>query len=260
MPETTTRQTTTPGTSVPVLVGCSHGTDSVAGRAAIRSILDGVRLARPDLDVREAFVDVQQPEVADVVQDALGDAGAAVVVPLLLSAGFHVHVDIAAAVEPQGAASAGAMGPDPRLADVLVDRLRAAGAEEGDAVVLAAAGSSDPRAAEAVEEVAATLRAAWPHGPVTVAYGAGARPSVPDAVAAARADDAARAGHAARAGGAGRVVIASYLLAPGFFHDRLLAAGADVVTEPLAPDARLVEIVLDRYRAAAEALTPVATR
>ena len=45
----------------------------------------------------------------------------------------------------------------------------------------------------------------------------------------------------------GRVVVASYLLAPGYFHDRVLEAGADVVTDPLAPDDRLVQIVLDRY-------------
>ncbi len=233
---------------VPVLVGCSHGTDSAAGRAAIASILDGVRRARPDLDVREAFVDVQRPEVADVVRDALADAGAAVVVPLLLSAGFHVHVDIAAAVEPPGAAASGALGPDRRLVDILVDRLAAAGAGPGDTVVLAAAGSSDVRAAHAVEEVARHLRSAWPHGAVVVGYGAGAEPSVPDAVTAARAD------------GAGRVVIASYLLAPGFFHDRLLAAGADVVTEPLAPDDRLTDVVVDRYRSAARILEPVAAR
>ncbi|WP_298457385.1 sirohydrochlorin chelatase [uncultured Cellulomonas sp.] len=226
-----------PAPRPPVLVGCSHGTDSVAGRAAIRSIVDGVRRAHPALDVREAFVDVQRPEVADVVAGALADAGSAVVVPLLLSAGFHVHVDIAEAVATAGAAASGALGPDPRLVAILVDRLRAAGAGPGDAVVLAAAGSSDARAAEAVEEVAAGLRSGWPHGPVLVGYGAGAQPSVPDAVAAARALGR-------------RVVVASYLLAPGFFHDRLLAAGADLVTEPLAPDERLVGIVVDRYRSA----------
>src|SRR5690606_14909530 len=98
----------------PVLIGCSHGTDSVAGRAAIRSILDDVRALRPELDVREAFVDVQLPEVADVVGEALSDGGVAgseegsrgsdagpvgaVVVPLLLSTGFHVKVDIADSV------------------------------------------------------------------------------------------------------------------------------------------------------------------
>ena len=79
---------------------------------------------RPELDVREAFVDVQQPEVADVVAHALdGDASGAVVVPLLLSVGFHVKVDIAAAVDQPGATAAAPLGPDPRLVDILVDRL-----------------------------------------------------------------------------------------------------------------------------------------
>lgn len=226
-------------TDAPVLVGCSHGTDSTAGRASIRAILAGVREARPDLEVREAFVDVQQPGVAEVVGEAVAEAGAAVVVPLLLSAGYHVHVDIAAAVAGRRAAASLPLGPDRRLVEVLMDRLRDAGAGPRDAVVLAAAGSTDARAGAAVEEVAAALRAAWDGGPVTVGYGAGATPRVPDAVAAARA------------AGARRVVVASYLLAPGFFHDRVVDAGADVVTAPLAPDPRLVAIVLDRYAAGA---------
>ncbi|WP_426592820.1 sirohydrochlorin chelatase [Cellulomonas sp. McL0617] len=229
-----------PSQAHPVLVGCSHGTDDVVGRAAVRSILTGAAAARPELDVREAFVDVQQPEVANVVADALdGDAAGAVVVPLLLSGGFHVKVDIAAAVDQPGATAASPLGPDPRLVDILVDRLRAVELAPGDLVVLAAAGSTDPAAALAVEQVAAGLADRIPQ-PVTIGYGAGAEPRVPAAVAAARADLPP----------GGRVVVASYLLAPGYFHDRVLEAGADVVTEPLAPDDRLVEIVLDRYDAA----------
>ncbi len=218
-----------------VLVGCSHGTDNEAGRVAIRSILAGVRGARPDLDVREAFVDVQQPEVAEVVAQATADGGAAVVVPLLMSTGFHVRVDIAEAVRGRRAAASRTLGPDDRLVQILVDRLHEAGARPSDAVVCAAAGSSDPLAASAVEQTVLALRAAWPHGPVTVGYGSASLPRVADAV-----DDARRSG-------AGRVVALSYLLAPGFFHDRLAASGADVVTAPLAPDPRLVQIVLDRY-------------
>lgn len=221
----------------PALVATSHGTDNLDGRAAVASIVAGVRAERPDLTVREAFVDVQQPEVADVVAQELARDGAGtrvVVVPLLLSAGFHTYVDIAAAAEPDGAVATGTLGPDPRLADILVERLRAAGATSDDAVVLAAAGSSDPRAAAAVEEMLALVRARW-SGEVTLGYGAGAQPRVPDAVAQARA------------AGASRVVVASYLLAPGFFLDRLHEAGADVVTAPLAPDARLAQVVLDRY-------------
>jgi len=265
----------------PVLIGCSHGTSDLTGREVIRALLDDVRAARPDLDVREAFVDVQLPEVADVVTSVVapertssggaavpgepvpGDAAVpgepvprdaapaprdAVVVPLLLSGGFHVGVDVAESVVDRGpgagrAAAAPALGPDPRLVDLLADRLAEAGVRSDDAVVVAAAGSSRPGAARDVEELAAGLRERRP-GSVSVGYGAMARPSVPDAVAAARADLAP----------GGRVVVAAYLLAPGFFYDRVLEAGADVVTAPLAPDARLTAIVLDRYADTAAAL------
>ena len=252
--------------AAPVLVGCSHGTNDLTGRDVIRALLDDVRAARPDLDVREAFVDVQQPEVADVVTSVVAPAAAtdgpdgsapdaarpgdAVVVPLLLSGGFHVSVDVAAAVEDRGpgagrAAASTPLGPDPRLVDLLADRLADVDVRPEDAVVIAAAGSSRPGAARDVEELAAGLRERVP-GPVTVGYGAMAKPSVPDAVAAARADLAP----------GGRVVVAAYLLAPGFFYDRVLEAGGDVVTAPLAPDARLTGIVLDRYATAAATLAP----
>jgi sirohydrochlorin ferrochelatase len=252
--------------AAPVLIGCSHGTSDLTGRDVIRALLDDVRAARPDLDVREAFVDVQQPEVADVVTSVVAPAAAteapdgvasdaahpgdAVVVPLLLSGGFHVSVDVAAAVEDRGpgtgrAAASAPLGPDPRLVDLLADRLADAGLRPEDAVVVAAAGSSRPGAARDVEELTAGLRERVP-GAVTVGYGAMAQPSVPEAVAAARVDLAP----------GGRVVVAAYLLAPGFFYDRVLEAGGDVVTAPLAPDARLTAIVLDRYATAAAALAP----
>jgi len=221
-----------------VLVGCSHGTDNTDGREAIRSILTDVRAARPDLDVREAFVDVQIPEVAAVVADAVAGGGEAVVVPLLLSVGFHVRVDIAEAVDREGASAAPPLGPDDRLVAILRDRLDAVGLTSDDVVVLAAAGSTDPAAAVAVEAVAAGLTDALEQ-PVTIGYGAGASPTVPQAVADARAGLTP----------GGRVVVASYLLAPGYFHDRVLEAGADVVSAPLAPDPRLAQIVLDRFDA-----------
>lgn len=228
-------------TSRPVLVGCSHGTDDPQGRALVAALLADVRRRRPDLDVREAFVDVQRPEVAAVVADALAHGAPAVVVPLLLSAGYHVHVDIAAAVEDPRAAAADALGPDDSLVAILVDRLRAVGTRPGDAVVLAAAGSSDPRAQDAVVDVLTGLRTAWPHGPVTLGYCSAARPPVADAVTAARTALAAAGTPGAR------VVVATFLLAPGFFLRRLHASGADVVTAPLLPDPRPAALVLDRY-------------
>jgi len=232
-----------------VLIGCSHGTNDPEGRAVIRGILDGVRAVRPDLDVREAFVDVQEPAVADVVSHVVrSDTGAsrdAVVVPLLLSGGFHVNVDVAEAVADRGdgagrAVAATPLGPDDRLVEIAAEALRDAGVRPEDAVVVAAAGSSRPEAARDVEHVVAGLRALHP-GPVTVGFGAMARPTVGEAVAAARE-------------GAPRVVVVAFLLAPGYFYDRLGEVGADVVTRPLGPDPRLVEIVLDRYAEATSRL------
>ncbi|HEX2072619.1 MAG TPA: CbiX/SirB N-terminal domain-containing protein [Geodermatophilus sp.] len=233
--------TTTAARDAPVLVACAHGTRNPTGRRLIAELALAARRLRPGLVTTAAFVDVQPPTVVDVVGELAGAGRAAVVVPLLLSGGYHVHVDIADAVRAHATARAARpLGPDPRLVAVLHDRLRAAGADPGDpatAVVLAAAGSSDPRSVADVENTAALLQQGWA-GPVTTGYGSAARPAVPDAVTAARRT------------GAGRVVVASYLLAPGHFADKLAAAGADAVTAPLLPDERIAAVLLDRYDAA----------
>ena len=52
-----------------------------------------------------------------------------------------------------------------------------------------------------------------------------------------------------------RVVVATYLLAPGYFADLLIRSDADAVTAPLLdagpPDPRLVQLVVDRYESMA---------
>jgi sirohydrochlorin ferrochelatase len=226
----------------PIMIACSHGTSNASGAAEVNALRDGIAALRSGLDVREAYVDVQQPDLPDVV--AAAPAGeTAVVVPLLLSVGYHVKVDIARAVKSRpGSLAAAPLGPDPRLAALLDQRLREAGATEDDAVILAAAGSSNPNASLSVEELAGQLRALRPNR-IVAAYGASAQPSVPDAVGSLRAELAA-------VGRPGRVVVASYLLAHGYFHDQLGKAGADLVTEPLLPSPVLAEIALERYDAA----------
>jgi sirohydrochlorin ferrochelatase len=224
-----------------VLVACAHGTRNPTGRRLIAELALGARALRPGLATTAAFVDVQPPTVVDVVAGLSAEGRPAVVVPLLLSGGYHVHVDIAGAVDgAEGAVAARPLGPDPRLVEVLNDRLLQAGADPRDpltAVVLAAAGSSDPRSVADVEDTADLLQRSWA-GPVTTGYGSAAQPTVADAVLAARR------------GGAERVVIAAYLLAPGHFHDKLAGAGADGVTAPLLPDERIAAVLLDRYDAA----------
>ena len=236
-----------PVDDAPVLVACAHGTRNPTGRRLIAELALAARDLRPGLVTTAAFVDVQPPTVVDVVAELSAAERAAVVVPLLLSGGYHVHVDIAGAVAgAEGAVAARPLGPDPRLVDVLRDRLLQAGADPEDprtAVVLAAAGSSDVRAVADVESTAALLQHRWT-GAVSTGYGSAAKPTVTDAVAAARQ------------AGADRVVVAAYLLAPGHFHDKLAGAGGDAVTAPLLPDERIAAVLLDRYDAAVPEVSP----
>jgi len=236
----------------PIMIACAHGTSNTQGAAEVNALRAAIAELRPGLDVREAYVDVQQPDLVDVVA-GLPEGEAAVVVPLLLSVGYHVKVDIARAVKSRpGSAAAAPLGPDPRLAKLLDQRLSEAGTTDNDVIVLAAAGSSNPNAAVSVEQLLGQLQQLRSNR-IVAAYGASAQPSVPDAVAMLREELAGGAGAGESAGAVdvgGRVVIASYLLAPGFFHDQLAKAGADVVTEPLLPSPALAEIALDRYDAA----------
>ena len=119
----------------------------------------------------------------------------------------------------------------------MVRRLvEAAGAPDvATGVVLAAAGSSNVSAQATVEAVAGRLAAqGW--GAVVPAYASAAPPTPAAAVRRLHAE------------GFRRVVIATYLLAPGRFSEELEAAGADVVTAPLGDAAEVATLVLERSR------------
>lgn len=228
---------------VPALIGSSHGTDDPAGRATIRALLARVADRLPDVEVLEAFVDVQQPALPDVV-DGLPVGRGAVIVPLLLSTGFHVEVDVREAAESRAdVVAARPLGPDDRVTAILADRWRETAADPSQPVVLAVAGSSKPSAAAAIESVRSGFAALTGTDPI-VGYGSAVSPRISEAVSTAR-DDAPGA----------PVSIASYLLAPGFFQRRVASAGGDLVSAPLGVDDRLVDVVVDRYREGVEILS-----
>ncbi len=219
------------------LVLCSHGTADARGQELVRRLAAAVR-ARASTSVREAVVDVEDHRLEDVLGAVVGPA---VVVPLLLSGGFHVHHDIVAAASARpGTSVAAPLGPDWALAELAVQRLRSAGCRAGDVVLLGASGSSDARAMADVDEAAARLGALW-GGEVGVGHLGHRGVPIADVVRRARA-------------GASRVVVSSYLLAPGYFQDRLRECGADIVTAPLlspSPPTDLIELVLRRASTAA---------
>jgi len=244
---------------IPALVGISHGTSSPEGQRAVRGLRDAVAEAvaqrHPDAppSVRLGHVDVEQPDVPATLA-SLDTGEPAVVVPLLLSAGYHVYVDLTEAVADESTRPvvlSGALGPDDRLATVLLRRLEEAGLRDDDRIVLAVAGSSDVRAVEDCRDQAARLAAASGRD-IALGFLSAAEPRLPEAVASAQA-------LAQAAGAGGRVVVANYLLAPGYFDDLARAAGADVTAQPLlVPDEpappEVVDVVLDRYAAASARL------
>nr|WP_255427413.1 sirohydrochlorin chelatase [Yimella sp. cx-51] len=222
------------------MVVCAHGTDNPEGQHVVRSITEQVRRLLPSITVRDAYVDVQEPALPDVVNGLVAQHDSVVIVPLLLSSGFHTEVDVADVVAAHAqVVTAPALGPHELLADVLVDRLHEAGADAGDPVVLAVAGSSRPSGAADAEVMLDLLRSHW-HAPVSLGYLAAREPSVSDAVTTARTERQ-------------QVAVASYLIGPGFFHDRLRHVGADVVSEPLRDDTRLAELVALRFAGASKA-------
>jgi len=223
--------------SAPPLVAVAHGSRDPAAARATEALLAEVRRQRPGLVVHAAYLDHEVPRLADRLTGLDG----AVVVPLLLGAAYHSSVDIPRAVAAAGArvVQAGVLGPDPALLTALERRLAESGVRAGDpstAVVLAAAGSTDVEAVGGVRSLAAGwARRGW--WAVEAAFASAAEPSVGDAVAALRAR------------GAPRVAVASYLLFPGLFADRLAAAGADVTCPVLGDAPEVAQVVLARYDA-----------
>lgn len=224
------------------LVAVTHGTPSTANREAVIRLVDGVASARPDLGVSITFVDASNVDVSSALEAAAEPD--AVIVPLVLSAGFHVRTGLSLGLDRIGGSArlAPELGPDERLVEVLAQRLGELGLADGDTVLLAAAGSNDPRAVRECFETARRLGQRLGRS-VTAGFIAAAIPRLPDAI------EMIREVHPGS-----RVVVGPYLLAPGTFYDQAAASGADLIADPLLlPDepapAALVDLVLDRYAA-----------
>lgn len=215
--------------SRPRLVTVAHGTRKSGGNEVAREITVAAGLALGTEAVC-SYVELSEPLFEDVVA---ADATPTVVLPLLLSIGFHLRQDL-----PRMAANAGGplvlgrpLGPHQLVAHAQLDRLARVGARPGDGrLVLLAAGSSDPLATRDLDRAAELLARLW-GSPVEVATlsALGRRPA-----------EVVRAGD----------VVTPYLLSPGFFADRArsesLAAGAAVVADVIGPHPLVVDLVVQR--------------
>lgn len=218
------------------VIATSHGTDNANGQQLIHDLRAQLEELGKDqipasLVWHEAYVDVQQPSLDDVVA-GLPDTEPAVVLPLLVSDGVHTTLDIAKAVDSrENTVSAGPLGPMPELAQVLADR-----AEEhldGDPmVVLAAAGTRLEIGQRQVRDLAGQISRILDRD-VPFGYCAGAKPQISEVVEGALKRP---------------VLVLSSLLADGYFQYKLASTGADVVTRPLLPDVTIAQCFLVRLQ------------
>jgi len=218
------------------LIAVAHGTADPRGIRVVHNLVRQMARQRPDIPMSLGFVDVDVPALPDLVRRIVADSNQAVIVPLLLSSGYHVGVDIAAEVDryPGRVHTAPALGPDPLLIQILTDNLGSL--DRIDHVVLAAAGSAEPRALADCEKTAGLLSARVDR-PVSVGYVSGAGERLTSVLSRIP----------------GRVAVATYLLAPGFFADLVRRqAGDRQVTRPLGTDRRTATLALRRYDEAHE--------
>jgi sirohydrochlorin ferrochelatase len=221
----------------PRLLVVAHGTAAPAGVDTTTSLVQAVAARRPGTQVDLCFLDLVAPRLGDVLACSPGAPAdrPTVVVPLLLSTGYHVQIDIPAIVADRPhVAVARHLGPHPLLVDALADRLRAV-APDASPLLLAGAGSTRTGAAAELQETAELL-AARLDTPVAVVT---MSDDLPAAVAPAGA-------------------VVSYLLAEGRFLDTLRAvAGRTPVTAPLGAHPAVVELVWLRYDDAVHAVDAV---
>lgn len=233
-----------------VLVAVAHGSADPRASATVAELAAVARERSPGLDLRTAFLGHSPPSLPQVLSTIEADREVTVL-PLLLTAAYHSKTDIPRVLarsvpgSRRPAVSYGApLGPHPLLLAALDRRLAEADPAACQnpaqtAVVLAAAGSSDPGANATIARLAAQWQARTGWLAVRPAYASAAAPSPAAAVAGLLRD------------GAPRVVVATYLLAPGLFADRIrrsaLAAGAAAVSPALGACPEVADVLLDRF-------------
>ncbi len=246
--------------AAPALVALAHGSRDPRSAATIKALVDEVRSMRPDLRVEAAFLELSKPSFQTVV-DKLVRAGhdEIVVVPLLLTEAYHAKVDVPSAVAEATSRhpgllvrATGVLGLESCFLEVLDVRMRealkASRVRELDALVLAAAGSSDSLANQSVARLARVWGARHKL-PVVAAFASSSPPATGEAVRTFRAE------------GRRHIAVASLFLAPGFLPDRAaelaLEAGAVAVSEPLGAHPEVARTILARYAVGAVELVPV---
>jgi cobalt/nickel transport system ATP-binding protein len=240
----------------PALLLVGHGSRSAKGVAAYWEFAGVLRSLAPHLDIGCGFIELAEPDLDTAVERLVQDGATSVVaVPLVLLGAGHLKNDGPAALargrqrHPHVDFAYGRdLGIHPAPLAVAEERIRSATAGSpmgGTAVVIVSRGSTDPDANADLYKVARLLWDGRGLDLVEPAFVSLAPPSVPESL------------DRCRRLGAARVAVVPYFLFTGILVERIGAQAAawaavhpDVavrVGRELGPDARLAELVLDRY-------------
>jgi sirohydrochlorin ferrochelatase len=246
--------------TAPALVALACGPVDADSARTVHEIVSTTRRLRPDLRTEAAFSTGAKPSLEKAV-GALASRGheEIVVVPLLATSTDQAELDVLTAVDVAlrsnpgvSVRAAGMIGADAALLAVLDERLRAAlraaRVRELDALVLAAAGSSDARVTASIARLA-RLWSGRHHLPTSIAFADASPPSTGEAVRDWRRQ------------GKRHVAVGSLFITSGPHADRAaelaFEAGACAVSGPLGAHDELSRLIVSRYSVGALALVPV---
>jgi sirohydrochlorin ferrochelatase len=225
------------------LVLTAHGSRDPRSAATARAVAAQLRRLRPGLDVRPAFLELNAPNVVDVLS-GLPNGCEPVVTPLLLASAYHARLDIPkqiACAGVRGVRQADVLGEDDRLVSLLREHLaelQVSALDHDLGVLVVAIGSSNTAVNARTERVAFKLAAGTRWAGATMAFATRPEASV------------ANAASQLRRRGARRLVIAPWVLAPGRITDGVWAFARDngiAMARPLGAHRLVAQTVLDRY-------------
>jgi sirohydrochlorin cobaltochelatase len=246
-------------TGEPALLVVGHGSRDPRGARGFHELVALVRAHNPGLKVEGGFIELSRPPISECVARLVeGGVREISAVPLMLLAAGHAKDDIPATLarekirHPEVNFHYGrALGIRPELLELMDERISAVLSEDekkGTAVLLVGRGSSDPDANSDLAKIARLFYEGRPYPLVETAFVSLAPPSVPEAL------------ERCERLGARRVVVFSYFLFTGVLEERIKRQSEEFAAERpevearyagyFGPDARVVDLVLERYREA----------
>ena len=241
------------------LILAAHGSRDPEGVATCRAVAERVRGLLGDTRMTLGFIELAEPSVAEAVAEALAGRPVtgeldAVLVPLMLATGEHVREDIPKAIdEGRGDARvryAASLLASPLLMTAMQRRLEEALGDwrpKDTACVFVGRGSLVTASNAERYRLARTLMETTGLGSIHLGFIQVSRPSVPEAL------------NAAKASGARRIVVAPHFLFPGKLRTWNLeqvnawaSQHPEVevrVAEVIGDCDELAQLIIDRYRA-----------